>query len=120
MCMLRVLRGNPRRLPSIVVVAAALVAAAGCDGGAASVSTDQIHREAQVVWRAELQPGSTGQMAARIVRTLIRVDGVWGTHGDDGRHVWVYSLAHVSPQQVGQIRQRVATVPAVVAVERVR
>ena len=116
------LKGNPRRVPRVVVLASALiVAAAGCGGGgAASVSTDQIHWEAQVVWRAELRPGSTGQTAARIVQTLIDVDGVWGTHGDDGQHVWVYSLAHVSPRQMGQIRQRVERVPAVVAVTRVR
>src|SRR5262245_24354603 len=108
-------KGNPRRVPRVVVLVSALmVAAAGCGGGAASVSSDQIRREAQVVWRAELQPGSTGQTAARIVQTLIDVDGVWGTHGDDGQHVWVYSLAHVSPRQMGQIRQRVERVPAVV------
>lgn len=115
------LKGKPKRVPTVPVLAIALVvAAAGCGRGAASVSSDQVRREAEVVWRAELRPGSTGATAARIVQSLIDVDGVWSTHGDDGQHVWVYSLADVSPRQMGKIRQRVERVPAVVAVARVR
>lgn len=86
--MMRQVPGARRALLStgLLLVAAALAA---CGADAVSVSTDQIKQDAKVVLRADLRPGSTGVTASRIVRQFIDVDGVWGTHGDDGRHVWV-------------------------------
>ncbi len=87
-------------------MAALLVAPAGCGGdGKGSVSSNQVQRDAEVVLRADLRPGSTEETAARIVRRLVDFDGVAGTRGDSGEHVWIYSTTDVTAAQITTIRK---------------
>lgn len=95
-----------------------MVAVTGC-GGEASLSSDQVRRDAKVVFRADLEPGSTGKTAARIVQRF-RLDGVSGARGDSGSHVWVYSTGDVTSEQVAKIRERLESLPAVESVTRLR
>jgi hypothetical protein len=106
-------------LVATVLVAVVLSAAAAC-GGAASVSSDEIQRDAKVVLRADLKAGSTGETAAKIARRFTRVEGVWGTHGDDGRHVWVYGTTDVTPKQAKSIQRQLEGVSTVESVTQLR
>ena len=107
------------RFLTVVMVGAGLLAAAGCCGES-SVSSDQIQRDAKVVFRADLKPGSNGAAAARISQRLIRVGGVWGTNGDSGRHVWIYSTRAVTPAQVRGIRRVLSRDSWVASIKRTR
>ena len=108
-----------KRATAAVLLAAALSTSTAC-GGASSSSSDQIARDAKVVMRADLKPGRTGATAARISQQFIRLDGVWGTHGDSGRHVWVYITTDATPGQVSAIRQRLEQLPSVLSVTQLR
>jgi hypothetical protein len=73
-----------------------------------------------VVLRADLKPGSTGMTAARLTQRFIDLDGVAGTRGDAGEHVWIYSTPDATAEQVATARSALSAVPAVVRVEQVR
>lgn len=100
-----------RRLLAVAIATAGLLSA-GC-GGVSSASSGQISQDAKVVFRADLIPGSTGQTAARIAQEFMHVSGVWGTDGDSGQHVWIYSTRDVTPAQVRAIRQDLSRDPSV-------
>ena len=119
--MMRETRQTPLRkhATAAVLFAAAMSTATAC-GGASSSSSDQIPREAKVVFRADLKPGGTGAAAARISQQFIRLDGVWGTHGDSGRHVWIYSTTDATPGQVSAIRGRLGQLTSVLSVTQLR
>ena len=119
--MIRETRQTPSRkcATAAVLLAATLSTATAC-GGASSSSSDQIARDAKAVMRADLKPGGTGATAARISQELIRLDGVWGTHGDSGHHVWVYSTTDATPGQVLAIRRRLGQLTSVLSVTQLR
>ena len=119
--MIRETRQTPprKRATAAVLLAAALSTATAC-GGASSSSSDQIARDAKVVMRADLKPGSTGATAAMISQQLIRLDGVWGTHGDSGGHVWIYITTDATPGQVSAIHRRLGQLRSVLSVTQLR
>jgi len=84
------------------------------------VSSDQVQRDAKVVFRADLRSGSTGKTAAKIVQRFTRVDGVWGTRGDDGKHVWIYGNTDVTPEQANAIQAQLEDVTSVESVTQLR
>lgn len=106
-------------LVAMTLVAVALSTGTAC-GGASSVSSDEIQRDAKVVIRADLKSGSTGATAAKIVRRFTRVEGVWGTRGDDGKHVWIYGTTDVTPEQTRSIQRELEGVSAVESVTQLR
>lgn len=96
---------------------------AGCDNGDAeafSISSVQATADAKVVWRADLTPGSDGRTAARLGRSLIRVDGVAATRGDSGKHLWVYSSSTPTTAQITSISRRLWAAAQVASVRRER
>jgi len=108
-------------LVAMALVAVAFSTSAACGGGGkASVSSDQVQRDAKVVFRADLRSGSTGKTAAKIVQRFTRVDGVWGTRGDDGKHVWIYGNTDVTPEQANAIQARLEDVTSVESVTQLR
>jgi hypothetical protein len=108
-------------LLAMALVAAALSTSAACGGGGkASVSSDQVQRDAKVVLRADLKSGSTGEIAAKIVKRFTHVEGVWGTRGDDGKHVWIYGTTDVTPEQAKSIQRQLEDVSSVESVTQVR
>jgi hypothetical protein len=113
---------RPRqRLFAAALAAVVLWTGAACgQADEGSVSSDEFERDAKVIFRADLGPGSTGETAAKIVRRFARVDGVWGTRGDDGKHVWIYGMADATLEQIGEIEQRLNAVSAVASVRRLR
>jgi hypothetical protein len=106
-------------LVAMAMVAVLLSTGAGC-GGESSVSSDEIQRDAKVVLRADLKSGSTGETAAKIVRRFTRVEGVWGTRGDDGKHVWIYGTTDVTPERARSIQRQLESVSAVESVTQLR
>src|SRR3954452_5631151 len=72
----------------IAVVATMLIVASGCGGGSGSTSSGDAERDARVVLQADLKAGSTGKTAARLTHKFIGLEGVAGTRGDGGQHVW--------------------------------
>lgn len=69
-----------QRLSATALVAVVLWTGAACgEGDEGAVSPDQIQRDAKVIFRADLKPGSTGEAAARIVRQFAGMEGVRGT-----------------------------------------
>ena len=108
-----------KRLLTMALVAVLYSTGSAC-GGEASLSSDEIQRDAGVVLRADLKPGSTGETAARIVRAFARVEGVWGTRGDNGKHVWIYGTPDVTSGQVRSIQRKIEDAPSVTSVTQVR
>jgi acetylornithine deacetylase/succinyl-diaminopimelate desuccinylase-like protein len=106
-------------LLAVALVAVVLSISAACSGEA-SVSSDEVQRDAKVVLRADLKSGSTGETAAKIVQRVTRVEGVWGTRGDGGKHVWVYGTTDVTPEQARSIQRQLEDVSSVVSVTQVR
>jgi hypothetical protein len=106
-------------LLAMALVAVALSTAAAC-GGEASVSSDEMQRDAKVVLRADLKSGSTGETAAKIVRRFTHVQGVWGTRGDDGKHVWIYGTTDVTSEQAKSIHRQLEDVSSVESVTQLR
>lgn len=105
----------------MALVAVAFSTSAACGGGGeASVSSDQVQRDAKVVFRADLRSGSTGETAAKIVQRFTRVEGVWGTRGDDGKHVWIYGTTDVTPKRARSIQRQLEDVSSVESVTQVR
>ena len=74
----------------------------------------------RVVLRADLQPGSTGKTAARLAQKFIDLDGVAGTRGDAGHHVWIYSTPDATGAQVSAALAALHAESSVVRVETVR
>ena len=110
-----------QRYLAMPLIVLALWTGAGCgEGDKGSVSSDQLERDAKVVFRADLKPGSTGETAANIVRRFADVEGVWGTRGDDGKHVWIYGVTDATPEQIDAMEQRLRRVPSVTAVRQLR
>ena len=109
-----------RRVRSIGAVAGLLLLVSGCSGGSDSISSGDIERDARVVLRADLQPGSTGETAARLVHKFFDLEGVAGTHGDAGRHVWVYTTPDATSAEVSAALSRLRADPSVVRVEKER
>jgi hypothetical protein len=103
----------------MALVAVTLSAGAACSG-ASSVSSVEIQRDAKVVLRADLRSGTTGETAAKIVRRFMRVEGVWGTRGDRGKHVWVYGTTDVTPEQVKSLQRQLEGVATVESVTQLR
>lgn len=108
------------RVRSTVAVAGLLLLVSGCGGGSASTSSDDVERDARVVLRADLQPESTGKTAARLVQKYIDLEGVAGTRGDDGQHVWVYSTPDATAAEVAAALSALRMDPSVVRVQKVR
>lgn len=101
-------------------VVTGLLLVSGCGGGSASISSGDIKQDARVVLRTDLQRGSTGETAAQLVHRYFGLDGVAGTHGDAGRHVWVYSTPDATAAEVSAAMSALRADPSVVRVERVR
>ena len=109
-----------RRVRSTGAVAGLLLLVSGCSGGSDSISSGDIARDARVVLRADLQPGSTGETAARLVHKFFDLEGVAGTHGDAGRHVWVYTTPDATSAEVSAALSALRADPSVVRVEKER
>jgi len=103
-----------------VAVATLLLATSGCGGGSASTSSGDVEHDARVVLQADLQPGSTGKTAARLAQKFIDLDGVAGTRGDAGHHVWIYSTPDATGAQVSAALAALHAESSVVRVEKVR
>ena len=101
-------------------VATLLLATAGCGGGSASTSSGDAERDARVVLQADLQPGSTGKTAARLAQKFIDLEGVAGTRGDSGQHVWIYSTPDATAAQLSAALAAMHAESSVVRVEKVR
>jgi hypothetical protein len=109
--------GWTRKCAAVVVV---LLATAGCGGGSASTSSGDVERDARVVLQADLQPGSTGKTAARLAQKYIDLEGVAGTRGDSGQHVWIYSTPDASAAEVSAALSALHADPSVARIEKVR
>jgi hypothetical protein len=109
-----------RRIRSAGAVAGLLLLLPGCSGGSDSISSGDIERDARVVLRAGLQPGSTGETAAQLVHKYFDLEGVAGTHGDAGRHVWVYTTPDATSAEISAVLSAIRTEPSVVRVEKER
>jgi hypothetical protein len=114
----RMLLGSGR-VPGIVAVAALVLAVSGCGGGSGSMSSGDAQQNARVVLQADLRPGATGKTAARLAQKFIELDGVAGTRGDAGQHVWIYSTPDASHSDVSAARAAMHAEPSVVRVVRV-
>ena len=108
------------RSSKVVAAAALVLAASGCGGGSASTSSGDVERDARVVLQADLEPGSSGKTAARLAQKFIDLEGVAGTRGDAGQHVWIYSTPDATAAQVAAARSAMQTESAVARVETVR
>jgi hypothetical protein len=97
-----------------------LLLLSGCGGGSASISSEDVEHNARVVLRADLQPGSTGETAAEMVHRYFGLDGVAGTHGDAGQHVWVYSTPDATAAEVSAAMSALRADPSVLRVKRLR
>src|SRR5262245_12108086 len=115
----RMLLGSGRA-PKALAVAAMVLAAPGCGGGSASTSTGDAERDARVVLQADLRAESTGKTAARLAQKFIDLEGVAGTRGDAGQHVWVYSTADATDSEVSAVLAAMHAEPSVARVEKVR
>lgn len=105
-------------MSATALVAVVLWTGAACgEGDEGAVSSDQIQRD---VFRADLKSGSTGEAAARIVRQFAGMEGVRGTRGDDGNHVWISGTTDATPEQVDAIEQQVNDLSAVASVPQLR
>lgn len=105
---------------ALAVAGALVLAATGC-GGHASTSSAQAQRQAQVVLEADLVPGTPGRVGVRISQDFIDTLRVVSATNSDGRHhVWVYIGREATPSQVRAIRTRLAALPAVSSVRRLR
>jgi hypothetical protein len=92
----------------------------GCGGGSASTSTGDAQRDARVILQVDLRPGSTGKPAARLAARFIDLEGVAGTRGDAGQHVWIYSTPDATDPDISAALAAVHAVPAVDRIEKVR
>ena len=108
------------RARKTAAVAILLLATSGCGGGSGSTSSDEVERDARVVLRADLHPGSTGKTAARLAQEFIDLDGVAGTRGDAGQHVWIYSTPDATSEEVSAALAAMKAEPSVARVEKVR
>jgi hypothetical protein len=107
------------RAPRTVAVAALALALSGCGDGSGSTSYGDAVQNARVVLQADLRPGATGKTAARLAQKFIELDGVAGTHGDAGQHVWVYSTPDATNAEVTAALAAMHAEPSVARVERV-
>lgn len=112
--------GSGRARKTTSAVAISLLATSGCGGSSASTSSGDAERDARVVLRADLQPGSTGKTAARLAQQFIDLEGVAGTRGDAGEHVWIYSTPDASAAEVSAALSAMHADRSVSRVEKVR
>ncbi len=108
------------RVGTGAALAALLLATSGCGGSSSSTSSGDVERDARVVLQADLQPGSTGRTAARLAQKFIDLQGVAGTRGDGGQHVWIYSTPDATSADVNAALSAMHAEPSVGSVERVR
>jgi hypothetical protein len=90
------------------------------EGGDAGLSSDDVRRDASFVLRADLKPGNDGEAAARLTRAWIDLDGVRGTHGDAGKHVWVYGSPHATVTEMDAALEAMESNAQVTSVVRER
>jgi len=114
-----VLQGSGRTR-KVAAVATLLLAMSGCGGGSASTSSGDVERDARVVLQADLRPGSTGKTAARLAQKFIDLEGVAGTRGDAGQHVWIYSTPDATAAEVSAALSALHADPSIGRVEKVR
>jgi hypothetical protein len=62
--------------------------------------------DADVVLRAELRAGSTGEQAGELVTDYIQLDGVTATRGDGGTHVLVFLDPEASEDVLRDVEER--------------
>jgi hypothetical protein len=67
----------------------------------------------RVSCRADLQRGSTGEMAARLVHKHVDLEGVAGAHGDVGRHVWIYTTSDATSAEASDALSALRADPSV-------
>lgn len=89
-------------------------------GGAGGASSEDVRRDASFVLRADLKPGNDGEAAARLTRAWIDHDGVSGTHGDAGKHVWVYGSPDATVTQMDAMFEAMESDSTVTSVVRER
>ena len=89
-------------------------------GDAGGLSSTDVRRDASFVLRADLKQGSDGEAAARLTRAWIDHDGVSGTHGDAGKHVWVYGSPDATVTQMDAMFEAMESDGKVSSVVRVR
>ena len=89
-------------------------------GSVASGSSDEARRDASFVLRADLKTGSDGESAALLTRAWIKGDGVSLTHGDAGKHVWVYGSPGATVKQMDAILGTMKSDASVASVVRER
>ena len=62
----------------------------------------------------------TGKTAARLAQKFIDLEGVAGTRGDSGQHVWIYSTPDATAAQLSAALAAMHAESSVVRVEKVR
>ena len=108
------------RTLSFAVAGALVLTATGC-GGHEAVSSAQAQRRAKAVLVADLVPGTPGRVGAGISQDFIgKLGVVSATNSDGSHHVWVYIGRDATPTDVRAIRTRLAEVPGVASVRRLR
>lgn len=85
---------------SVALLLAAFAAGCGDEG---ETSSDDIKRDASFVLRADLKPGTSGSQAFELVESWADLDGVGGTHGDAGKHVWIYGAADATVIEMNEV-----------------
>ena len=117
----RLFAERPRATGLLLALVLAIVpAVSGCGESSASTSSGDVQTNARVVLQADLEPGSTGGTAARLAQRFIDLEGVAGTRGDAGQHVWIYSTHDATAEEVTAMMTAIRASRAVAHVERVR
>lgn len=86
-----------------------LLAASGCSqerSDAEPTGNAGLGGDADVVLRAELREGSTGEQAGELVSDYILLDGVTATRGDEGTHVLVFLDPEASDDVLRDVEER--------------
>jgi len=118
-----VLRRRPLLGAALMLVGIGLGASSWIDSSGGSVgagSSDEVRRDASFVLRADLKPRNSGEVAARLTRAWIDLDGVSGTHGDVGKHVWVYGSPNATVTQMDAVFEAMESDGTVASVVRER
>ncbi len=85
---------------------ACLVLLTGC--GSDQVSASDIQRDAKIVVRAELRPGSSGEDAADLGQKYIKFASVVGTSGDGGDTVTLFLSPQATDDEAEAVRQAIS------------
>jgi len=82
---------------------ACLLLVIGC--GADEISPSEIERDAKVVLRAELRPGSSGEDGADLTQKYIKFTGVSGTRADAGATLTLFLSPDATEDEAEAVKQ---------------